>query len=139
MQNVAKKRLRKCRSKTLASSSTAALYFYFFLRKQHVDDWRKDQVYVSRISSCSQIYFLKLFSYADKYVLGQHWTLNFFSTCHNLRARRQKVLVQSILAWAVGWKSMAACSEIMQCRKKLKSLKCAKCISASENNFKKKF
>ena len=133
MQNVAKKRLRKCRSKTLASSSTAALYFYFFLRKQHVDDWRKDQVYVSRISSCSQIYFLKLFSYADKYVLGQHWTLNFFSTCHNLRARRQKVLVQSILAWAVGWKSM-------ECRKKkLKSLECAKCISASENHFKKKF
>ena len=46
--------------------------------------------------------------------------------------------MQAVLAWAVGWKSMATCSEIMQCRKKLKCLKCAEYISASENHFKKK-
>ena len=83
-------------------------------------------------------FFLKQFSKADMYL--DHIKLySFFSTSHNLWVWRQNLLVQAVLAWAVGWKSMAACSEIMQCRKKLKSLKCAEYIPASENHFKKKF
>ena len=83
-------------------------------------------------------FFLKQFSKADMYL--DHIKLySFFSTSHNLWVWRQNLLVQAVLAWAVGWKSMAACSEIMQYWKKLKSLKCAEYIPASENHFKKKF
>ena len=87
---------------------------------------------VSRFLSCSQNFFLKGFSKADMY-LDHSKLYIFFSTYHNFWARRQNVLVQAVLAWTVGWKSMAGCSEIMQCKNKLKSLKCTQYISASEN------
>ena len=62
--------------------------------------------------------------FRSRYVFGTY----FFSTPHNLWAQRQNVLVQAVLAWAVGWKSMAVCSEIMGCKEKLKSLICAEYI-----------
>ena len=46
----------------------------------------------------------------------------------------QKVLALAVLAWAVGWKSMAACSISLGVEKKLKSLVSAEFTSSLENH-----